>query len=83
MGPFHWALFRLAQATRTPLVPVCIVGNERTPARGSLILEPTTVRVHCLPEMPWESYRDLTPYQLKNHVRQMIQEEVNRMRTLA
>ena len=83
MGPFHGALFRLALATRTPLVPVCIVGNERTPARGSLILEPTTVRVHCLPEMPWESFRDLTPYQLKNHVRQMIQEEVNRMRALA
>ena len=83
MGPFHGALFRLALATRTPLVPVCIVGNERTPARGSLILEPTTVRVQCLPEMPWESFRDLTPYQLKNQVRQMIQDEVNRMRALA
>ena len=39
--------------------------------------------VRCLPEMPWESFRDLTPFQLKNHVRQMIQDEVSRMRTLA
>lgn len=80
MGPFHGALFRLAQATRMPLVPVCIVGNERTPAKGSWILEPATVRVRCLPEMAWESFRDLTPYQLKNLVRQKIQDEVTRMR---
>ena len=79
MGPFHGALFRLAQATRTPLVPVCIVGNERTPAKGSWILEPATVRMRCLPEMAWNEFSHMTPYQLKNHVRRLIQDEVDRM----
>lgn len=79
MGPFHGALFRLALATRTPLVPLCIAGNARSPARGSLLLEPAIVRVHCLPELPWESFRDMTPYKLKNQVRHLIQQEVGRM----
>ena len=79
VGPFHGALFRLALELRAPLVPICIVGNERTPAKGSWVLEPATVRVRCLPEMPWESFRDLTPFQLKNHVRQLIQSEVDRL----
>lgn len=83
MGPFHGAMFRLALATRVPLVPMCIVGNERTPARGTLVLEPATVRIRCLPEIPWEAYRDMTPFQLKNHVRDLMQNEVNRMRAAA
>jgi 1-acyl-sn-glycerol-3-phosphate acyltransferase len=79
MGHFHGSLFRLALATRTPLVPMCITGNARSPARGSMLLEPATVRVRCLPELPWESFRDMTPYKLKNHVRHLIQQEVVRM----
>ena len=80
MGPFHGAIFRLALAARVPLVPICIAGNERSPAKGSLILEPATIRIRRLPEMTWESYRDMTPFHLKNHVRQLIQEEVDRMK---
>ena len=80
VGQFHGAMFRLALATRTPLVPMCIAGNERSPARGSLVLEPATVRVRCLPELAWEDFRDMTAFHLKNHVRQLIQEEVDRMR---
>jgi len=80
MGPFHSAVFRLALATRTPLVPMCITGNARSPARGSLLLEPATVRVRCLPELAWEAFRDMSPFQLKTHVHRLIQQEVNRMR---
>lgn len=80
MGPFHGAMFRLALATRTPLVPICITGNARSPARGSVVLEPATVRVRCLPELAWEEFRDMTPFHLKNHVRRLIQHEVGRMR---
>lgn len=82
MGPFHGTLFRVALATRVPIVPMCIHGNARSPARGSLILEPATVRVHCLPEVTWETYQSMTPFQLKNHVRELIQQEVERMKTL-
>lgn len=80
MGPFHGAMFRLALAARVPIVPMCITGNARTPARGSLLLEPATVRVRCLSELAWESFRDMTPFQLKNHVRQLIVQEVDRLR---
>ncbi len=79
VGPFHGVMFRLALATRVPLVPMCITGNGRSPARGSLVLELATVRVRCLPELAWESFRDMTPFHLKNHVRQLIQDEVDRM----
>lgn len=79
LGPFHGTLFRLALAARAPIVPICIVGNERAPAKGSWILEPATIRFRCLPEMPWETFRDQTAFQLKNNVRRLIQDEVDRM----
>lgn len=81
MGPFHGALFRLALTTRTPLVPLCIHGNARTPARGSILLYPTTIQVRRLPEIPWETFREQTPFQLKTRVHQQMQHEVNRMRS--
>jgi 1-acyl-sn-glycerol-3-phosphate acyltransferase len=82
MGPFHGALFRVALATQVPIVPMCIYGNARSPARGSLLLEPTTVRVHCLPEVTWDVYQSMTPFQLKNYLRALIQQEVERMKTV-
>ena len=82
MSPFHGSLFRVALATQVPIVPMCIYGNARSPARGSLLLEPATVRVHCLPEVTWDVYQSMTPFQLKNHVRDLIQQEVERMKTL-
>lgn len=82
MGPFHGSIFRAALATKVPIVPMCIYGNARSPARGSLILEPATVRVHCLPEVTWDIYQSMTPYQLKNYVRDLIQQEIERMKTL-
>jgi 1-acyl-sn-glycerol-3-phosphate acyltransferase len=82
MGPFHGSLFRVALATHVPIVPMCIYGNARSPARGSLLLEPATVRVHCLPEVTWDVYQSMTPFQLKNYVRALIQQEVERMKTV-
>ena len=79
MGPFHGAMFRLALAARVPLVPMCITGNARSPARGSLLLEPSTVRVRCLPELAWEDYREMTPFKLKQHVHRLICQELARM----
>ncbi len=83
MGPFHGAMFRLALATRTPIVPMCIAGNERSPARGSVVLEPATVRVRCLDPLAWEEFGEMTPFRLKNHVYRLIQHEVERMRASA
>jgi len=82
MGPFHSSIFRVALATRVPIVPMCIYGNARSPARGSLIVEPATIRVHCLPEVTWDIYRSMSPFQLKNYLRDLIHQEVERMKTL-
>jgi 1-acyl-sn-glycerol-3-phosphate acyltransferase len=72
VGPFHGALFRVCRETGTPIVPVCIMGNEDKPPRGSLKLRPGIVHVHRLPEVTAEVYRDMTPFKLKNHVRDAI-----------
>ena len=81
MGPFHSAVFRLALRTGVPIVPLCISGNERIPPRGSGWLSPGIIRVRRLAAIRAEAYADLNPFQLKNRVRTMIAEEVDRMET--
>jgi len=79
MGTFHGAAFRLFLESGVPIVPVCIAGNERVPPKGSLLLEPGTVRLRILPPVLLAGLEDWSPFQLKNHVRDMIQKELNTM----
>lgn len=79
LGQFHGAVFRVAQTARVPIVPVCISGNQDIPPKGSCILNPGTVKVHRLPALDWESYGDLSPFELKNRVRALIQGELERL----
>lgn len=79
VGPFHGTLFRLAQETRAPILPLCILGSERVPPRGTIILRPGEVVLRSLPPVTWEEYRELTPFQLKNRVRDLIARELERM----
>ena len=79
MGQFHGSAFRLALRTGRPIVPVCIVGNERIPARGSLILRPGTIRLRLLPALTRDDYGDVTPFQLKNRVWELIADETAKM----
>jgi 1-acyl-sn-glycerol-3-phosphate acyltransferase len=79
MGPFHSALFRVALRARAPIVPLCISGNERTPPRGSLLLRPSVVRIRKLRALEWPQYRELTPFQLKNRVHDMMTAELDKM----
>jgi 1-acyl-sn-glycerol-3-phosphate acyltransferase len=79
MGSFHGTVFRLALRERVPIVPVCIAGNERMPRRGTAMLEPGRVRVRSLPAVAWEEYKNLTPFQLKQRIREIIQGELDRM----
>jgi len=76
---FHGAVFRVALMARCPIVPVCITGNEKIPPRGSCLLNPGTVKIHKLPALKWEDYQSLTPFNLKNKVRDMIQQEIEAM----
>ncbi|MEW5803325.1 MAG: lysophospholipid acyltransferase family protein [bacterium] len=76
MGPFHGSIFRVALKSRCPIVPLCISGNEDKPRRGSLMLHPGIIRMHKLPALPWEKYKDLTAFQLKNKVKDIIAQEL-------
>ena len=76
---FHGAVFRVALMARCPIVPVCITGNENIPPRGSWLLNPGMVKIHKLPALKWEYYQSLTPFNLKNKVRDMIQQEIETM----
>ncbi|RPH50378.1 MAG: 1-acyl-sn-glycerol-3-phosphate acyltransferase [Desulfobacteraceae bacterium] len=79
LGQFHGSIFRVALKTGYPVVPVCITGNERIPARGTLLLRPGTVKIHKLSPVTNYEYAGLTPYKLKNVVRQLIADEIEVM----
>lgn len=79
MGPFHSAIFRVALQTGVPVVPVCISGNEQIPLKGSLKLNPGKIRIRLLPPIPVETYRSWSPFHFKNHVHDLIQNEIERM----
>jgi 1-acyl-sn-glycerol-3-phosphate acyltransferase len=76
LGPFHGSVFRLALQARASIVPIGISGNERMPPRGSMVLHPGVIRVHRLPALKWDDYKDLSAFQLKNRVRELIAREV-------
>jgi 1-acyl-sn-glycerol-3-phosphate acyltransferase len=78
VGAFHGAILRVCQQTGSPIVPVCIMGNEDKPKRGSILLQPGLVRVECLPPVTRETYRDLSPFQLKQLIRSQIIQHLER-----
>lgn len=79
MGPFHSTLFRLALQTGAPIVPICISGTENKPRKGSVVMHPGLIRIRLLAPVTEEAYRDMTPFKLKNHVRDQIATELERM----
>ncbi|MDT8391697.1 MAG: lysophospholipid acyltransferase family protein [Lentisphaeria bacterium] len=72
VGSFHGAILRVCQETGAPIIPVCIMGNEDKPKRGSILLQPGLVRVECLPPVTRDMYQDLSPFQLKRLIRGQI-----------
>jgi 1-acyl-sn-glycerol-3-phosphate acyltransferase len=83
VGPFHSAVFRLAMQCRTPIVPLCISGNERIPPRGTGWLDPGVIRVRRLAAIRPETYRDWSAFHLKMHVRDRIVAELGAMEKTA
>ena len=72
MGQFHGSLFRVAAENKAMIVPICMLGNENKPSRGTLIMQPGTVTVYRMAGIPYEQYKDLAPFALKNMVREKI-----------
>ena len=78
MGQFHGALFRTCLDCEATIVPVCIMGNEDKPRRGSLLIHPGVVRVHRLAGLGVDEYKGMTPFALKNHVRALIADHISK-----
>jgi len=76
MGNFHGSAFRLALQEKAAIVPLCLSGNENTPRKGSFLLHPGTVHIRKLPAVRWEEFKDMAPFALKNHVREIIRKEL-------
>ena len=76
MGQFHGSIFRVALKAKCPIAPLCIAGNENIINRGSLLLRAGTIKVHKLPALQWEEYKDMKPFKLKNRVRDIIAREL-------
>ncbi len=76
MGPFTSAVFRLAHTLGATIVPLAIMGNENIPPKGSFMLHPGRVRVHKLPALKWEDYKDMSIFSLKNYVRDLLAEHM-------
>lgn len=72
MGQFHGALFRVAQKARANIVPLCIMGNEDKPSRGTLMLKPGQIHINRLSSVTWNEYKDMSSFKLKKLVRQLM-----------
>lgn len=78
VGQFHGALFRVCMETGSSIVPICIMGNEDKPPRGSLLMQPGVVRIHRLEAFTQEKYKGMAPFKLKNVVRDVIISHIDR-----
>lgn len=79
MGSFHSAAFRLALETGTPLIPLCITGNEKVMPKGSFFIKPGTIRIRQLPPLPADDFTGLTPFSLKSRVWKIMEQELSTM----
>ena len=79
LGQFRSAMFRIALEEKVPIVPLCIVGNENRPPRGSFRLHPGRIVIHKLPACEPRDYRGMNAFVLKNRIRALIGEETKKM----
>lgn len=73
MGQFHSSLFRVAKENKLKIVPLCILGNEDKPLRGSLIINPGNIEIHQLPAIDHNEYENFSSFELKNYTRDKMQ----------
>ena len=74
LGVFNGEIFRLAKQVGAPVVPLVITGHERTPARGSMVLRPSKIRMRLLPPLTVAEYGDWSAFKLKETVRDRIRD---------
>jgi len=83
MGSFHGAAFRLALASKASVVPLCISGTESILPKGSALLRPGLIRIRQMRAIPWDEYKQLTAFALKNRVWKILDQELSKMENMA
>ncbi len=78
MNPFHGLFFRLAKELNVPLIPVAVAGNEKIPTRD-FRMHTGKIRIRKLRAIDPDIVRKMPPYQLKNHVREILLRETKKM----
>ncbi len=78
MNQFHGLVFRIAKETGAPLIPVAVAGNEEIPDR-KFRMKCGTILIRRLPQIPPETVRKMSPFLLKNHVRELLLAETSKM----
>lgn len=79
MGQFRSAAFKLFLDTKVPIIPAAISGNQDIPHKGSLVLNPGTVKVRFLPPVRWEDHEGSNAFKVKTAVRDIIGRELREM----
>jgi len=78
LGPFRDGAFRMALENKVGIIPVVLDGTAHTIPKGKIILTgKQRLRVKVMPEIPFESFKDKTPGQLMNEVRELMIREFN------
>lgn len=76
IGPFRDGAFRMALENHVGLIPVVLNGTAHTIPKGRIILTgKQKITVKVLPEIPYESFREKTPKELMNEVRDIMIKE--------
>ncbi|MCP4176370.1 MAG: 1-acyl-sn-glycerol-3-phosphate acyltransferase [bacterium] len=78
MNQFTSIIFRTALKVKCPLFPVCITGNENIPTKD-FVLHTGTIKIHKLPPVLWDEYKNMSSFQLKNHIKNIMSSEISRM----
>ena len=74
MGKFYGQPFRAAMQAKATVVPVCIMGNEDKPPRGSYIIQPGKIRIRQLKPIVWDEYKDMNAFVFKSYVWRIMDE---------
>jgi 1-acyl-sn-glycerol-3-phosphate acyltransferase len=80
LGRFMDGAFTIALENGTDIVPVVMDGTARAlPKKGAILTGFADIRVQVLDPLPYDSFHDLTPPELKGRVRDLMSEEYRKL----
>jgi 1-acyl-sn-glycerol-3-phosphate acyltransferase len=78
---FKEGAFRIAQLAKVPILPIVLDGTrEVLPKKGFIMKINSTLNLHVLDAIPYESFQDENPRQLAEKLKQLMSQELTLMR---